>query len=405
MFQKQNSSSTFTMQTCNTMSENGNLACPLTVKATKRSLFMAGGQIVPTLSKFVAGKDKLSEIGENLIDAVHPGDFVFLALLGWASVPLCGLLFSTFDSKRKHPYNESYIYQLANHISQAARIALVVYAVDLVVVVLNTLGFTYFHVGQVSQAFAKIIYVAWASQRLSVFKRHVLSQAVSHKPDQLGRVSMIDRLADGLIYILTGFFLLDILNVEMGVGFTSVFAFGSAGTIVVGLATKDIAAMFVSGLTLTTSNRISEGDDVRFGDGTSGKVEKIGWMQTTIRNYDEMIEVVPNSILGNQRVKNVSRVKMCQIKQSLRFRYEDARKFEQLLPSILEEIKEACPKAITDGSRPFRCFWIGYREDYLEGKPNQSLSLACTFRYWCLSLSLRNYSTSLTASFVSNCSL
>jgi small-conductance mechanosensitive channel len=366
MFQK------FTMETCN-MAENGNLACPATVKATKRSLFMAGGQIVPTLSKFAAGKDKLSEIGENLTDAVHPGDFVFLALLGWASVPLCGLLLATFDRRRKYSYNETYIYQLANHVSQAARIALVVYAVDLVVVVLNTLGFTYFHVGQVSQAFAKIIYVAWASQRLSVFKRHILSEAVSHKPDQLGRVSMIDRLVDGLIYICTGLFLLDILNVELGVGLTSVFAFGSAGTIVVGLATKDIAAMFVSGLTLTTSNRISEGDDVRFGDGTSGKVDKIGWMQTTIRNYDEMIEVVPNSILGNQRVKNVSRVKMCQVKQFLRFRFEDARKFDQLLPSILEEIKESCPKAITDGSRPFRAFWTGYREDYLEGKSNHRL--------------------------------
>jgi small-conductance mechanosensitive channel len=355
------------MQTSN-MTENSILACPASVQATKRSLFMAGGQIVPTLSKFAVGKDKLSEIGEHLIDAVHPGDFVFLALLGWASVPFCGLLFSAFDRKRKHPYNESYTYQFANHISQAARIALIVYAVDLVVVVLNTLGFTYFHVGQVSQAFAKIIYVAWASQRLSVFKRHILSKAVSRKPDQLGRASMIDHLADGIIYICTGFFLLDILNVELGVGFTSVFAFGSAGTIVMGLATKDIAAMFVSGLTLTTSNRISEGDDVTFGDGTCGTVEKIGWMQTTLRNYDEMIEVVPNSELGNQRVKNVSRVKMCQVKQSLRFRYEDAEKFDQLLPSILEEIKEACPKAITDGSRAFRAVWAGYREDYLEGK-------------------------------------
>jgi small-conductance mechanosensitive channel len=358
------------METCN-MTENGNnLICPATVKATKQSLCMAGGQIVPALSKFAVGKDKLSEIGEHLIDAVHPGDFAFLALLGWASVPFCGLLFATFDRKRKHPYNESYMYQLANHISQAARIALVVYAVDLVVVVLNTLGFAYFHVGQVSQAFAKIIYVAWASQRISVFKRHILSQAISCKPDQMGRASMIDHLVDGIIYICTGLFLLDILNVEMGAGFTSVFAFGSAGTLVVGLATKDIAAMFVSGLTLTASNLISEGDDVTFGDGTSGTVENIGWMQTTIRNHDEMIEIVPNCKLGNQRVKNVSRVNMCQVKQLLRFRYQDAKKFDQLLPSILEEIKEACPKAITDGSRPFRAFWTGYREDFLEGKSN-----------------------------------
>lgn len=323
---------------------------------------------MPALSKFAVGRDKLTEIGENLLDVVHPGDFVFLSLLGWASVPFCRFLFRRLDRnhKSKYPYNESYLYQFASHISQAARIALVVYAVDCVAVVLNTLGFTFVHVGHVSQAFAKIIYIAWASHRLSVFKRYLLGQAVHRTPDRLGRVSMIDRLADGMIYICTGFFLLEILNVDMGVGFTSVFAFGSAGTIVMSLATKDIAAMFVSGLTLTTSNRIAEGDLVRFGDGTSGKVTNIGWMQTTITKYDDMIEVVPNSQLGNQRVKNISRVKMCQIKQFLRFRYEDAEKFPQLLLSILEEIKESCPAAITDGSRPFRACWTGYREDYLE---------------------------------------
>jgi small-conductance mechanosensitive channel len=311
-------------------------------------------------------REKITEIKDHLLDVVHLGDMLFLLILGWGSVPFLGALFHKFFKNNNKPYETSYFMLIADHVSQAARIALVVYAVDCAVVVLGTLGFTFAHVKPVTQVFAKVIYIAWASQRMSIFKRYLLGRAVSRKPDQLGRVSMIDRLVDGVIYICTGLFLLDTLNVEFGVGFGSVFAFGSAGTLVVGLATKDIAAMFVSGLTLTTSNRITEGDDIRFGDGTTGKVEKIGWMQTTIRNYDEMIEVVPNSELGNQRVKNISRVKMCQVKQLLRFRYEDADKFPTLLPAILEEIKDACPEAITDGSRPFRAIWTAYKEYYLE---------------------------------------
>jgi hypothetical protein len=46
--------------------------------------------------------------------------------------------------------------------------------------------------------------------------------------------------------------------------------------------------MFVLGLTLQTTDRYA----VIFGDWTSGIVQKIGWMQTIIHNFDEKIEVV-----------------------------------------------------------------------------------------------------------------
>jgi len=78
----------------------------------------------------------------------------------------------------------------------------------------------------------------------------------------------------------------------MGMGISSVFAVGSMGTLVVGLATQDTAKMLVSGLALSLSGRMNEGDKVQLEDGTSGFVDKLGWMQTTIRGYDELIQVV-----------------------------------------------------------------------------------------------------------------
>jgi small-conductance mechanosensitive channel len=233
------------------------------------------------------------------------------------------------------------------------------------VVVLHTLGFGFSELSSISKGLAKILYVCWAAQRISVFKRHLLSQAVSGKRNKLGRAATVDRLVDGMIYLCTGFFLLDVLNVDMGVGITSVFAFGSAGTLIVGLASQNLATMFVNGLVLTASDRIERGDHIRFGNGNNGQITKIGWFQTTLKHYDQLVEVIPNSELGMQRVTNLSRVDKCRVRQVLRFRYQDADHFDQLLPDILKEIKDSCPKAFTDGSAPFRAYWTDFKENHL----------------------------------------
>ncbi len=69
--------------------------------------------------------------------------------------------------------------------------------------------------------------------------------------------------------------------------------------------------------------------------------------------------------LSGQRVYNLSRTPRSQVKQSLRISYNDADKIPKLLEAIKEEIKEACPKLITDGSRAFRAYWQNYEDDHL----------------------------------------
>jgi small-conductance mechanosensitive channel len=228
------------------------------------------------------------------------------------------------------------------------------------------MGFSFTSLATLSKGFAKILYISWIGFRLSVFKRYMLETAIFKKTKKLGRVSMVDRLLDGLIVLTTGFFLIECLNVDMGVGVTSVFAFGSAGTLVIGLATQKFAAMFVNGMVLTTSDRISEGDHIKTGSGLSGRVQKIGWFQTTLRHYNELEEIIPNSELGMQRVTNVSRCQKCQIKQVLRIKYEDIDKLESFIADIKSEIKKACPMVITDRSRPFRAYLTAFKEDHLQ---------------------------------------
>ena len=119
-------------------------------------------------------------------------------------------------------------------------------------------------------------------------------------------------------------------------------------------------------LTVLVFKRMYVGDIVQFGDGTSGKVEKLGWMETTLRGSDNLLTRVPNAMLSSQKVSNLSRLKISQVKQTLRFHYDDAGKVPEVLEDIREEIQKSCPRLITNNSRPFRVFWTNINEDHLE---------------------------------------
>jgi hypothetical protein len=48
-------------------------------------------------------------------------------------------------------------------------------------------------------------------------------------------------------------------------------------------------------------------------------------METKIRNPDETVTIIPNSMLSNQKNTNLSRVPKSNVKQTLRFHYEHDR--------------------------------------------------------------------------------
>ena len=290
-------------------------------------------------------------------------DLVLLVLIGWFLVPTVGIFHNAITTK--YTFEKSWTKLIAKHIQQLVQLATLVYIGDIIVIALVAIGFDFDRLSVYSLGFARILYVGWIVQRLSVLKKHFLDSAAEASPHKLGQIGLVDKLVDGALYICTGFILLDILDVQMGVGLSSVFAFGSAGTLIIGLASKDLADMFINGVAMTTADRVREGDWVTFGDGTSGQIVKIGWMQTTIRHSDELVEVIPNSRLGMQRVTNLSRVDRCQVKVNLRFKLSDGKKMEKLTNDIIEEIKKSCPALIADGSRPLRCVWTDIKEYYL----------------------------------------
>mmetsp|Transcript_32756 Transcript_32756/g.49369 ORF Transcript_32756/g.49369 Transcript_32756/m.49369 type:complete len:452 (+) Transcript_32756:44-1399(+) len=331
-------------------------------------LLLAGGTILENLENLAMNNHELKSIGIALKNAVSVFDILFLFLLSFLLIPVARfLVFPIFGLIVSWTWDRSWLRFITTTVAQAARLGLVVYAVDCLVIVLSIgMDFDPERLRALALGFTKILYISWAAYRLTVIKNNVFSGAINKAPQRLGRLYMVNKMIDMVIYTLTGLMLLDVLNVEMGAsGLTSIFALGSLSTLMVGLATKDLAEMFVSGLTMSTSDRFNVGDAVEFGDSTAGVVEDIGWMQTKIRKYDETVVVIPNGQLGMQRVHNLSRIKKCRVRQELRFRYEDAANLPNLLPDILEEIRYVCPEAILDGSRPWRAVWTGYEDYYL----------------------------------------
>jgi len=246
------------------------------------------------------------------------------------------------------------------------KIVVIVYIADVNYIILRGLGFDIGQTMNLGATVGKVAYTIWTVRQLKTFKRYILSKAVDRSPNKLGKYVLYDHLSDFFVYVSAAMFICDILSVEVGTGLTSVFAFGSMGTFAFSMGSKDLCAQLLSGLVISTSDKFLVGDSIKLGDGTAGIVDKIGWFDTVIRGYDNICIKIPNSQLSNQRVSNISKVEMCQVKQTLYFAQEDYKKITQLLDCIKNEIKEACPHLIINGKRPFRAYWTSFLEERLE---------------------------------------
>ena len=73
-------------------------------------------------------------------------------------------------------------------------------------------------------------------------------------------------------------------------------------------------------------------------------------------------------MLAGKQISNLSRVRYSQVKQTLRFKYDDDafEKLPGLMDEMLQEISTACPTLITDGSRPCRIHMTNFHGDHIE---------------------------------------
>lgn len=91
-----------------------------------------------------------------------------------------------------------------------------------------------------------------------------------------------------------------------GKDFTGLLATLGVGSLVLGLALQDTLGNLMAGIALLFERPFQVGDWVRVGD-LEGQVSELNWRAVRLRTRDQDMVIVPNSILGKERISNFSR--------------------------------------------------------------------------------------------------
>jgi small-conductance mechanosensitive channel len=319
-------------------------------------------------------------------------------------------------------FEEANVYFVLHRLSGMARIALVVYAVDVVGVVaceLELETFSQMWKNGLSQSVGVVLFTTWVLDSIRRSNTRLVFQPIAHGPStREGKANLVNNLLDAVlvIYVIALIVLAQLLSFNMGIALSSLFAFGGSAILIFGLASKDIAQELLSGLALTIGDKFHHGEEVVLENGKTGYIETIGWTHTNFRckyehtaqgiepykssssllllttcitvcfgmfaimicmhiDHNELLVRIPNSELHGKSVASLSRGKMCQVKQTLRINHSDVDKIDNLLHDIKDEVlKATTPDIIPQGQgRPFRAHLRDMEDDHL--------SVVCEFHF------------------------
>lgn len=127
--------------------------------------------------------------------------------------------------------------------------------------------------------------------------------------------------------------ILPIFNVSL----SGILAFGGIGTIVLGMAAKDMLANVFGGIMITLDKPFKIGDWVSSPEkDIEGMVEHVGWRITKIRTFEKRPVYVPNSLFTTIVLRNPSRMSHRRIRTNINLRYSDT----DVVPTIVKEMRE-----------------------------------------------------------------
>lgn len=115
-------------------------------------------------------------------------------------------------------------------------------------------------------------------------------------------INFFSKVAKALIYIIAGFILITELGYDLG-GLATGLGISS---VVIALAAQDIAKSFLAGISIISDKPFEIGDYITVEE-FSGTVEDITFRTTRIRNADNQVIILPNSILTDNNIINSSK--------------------------------------------------------------------------------------------------
>ena len=145
-------------------------------------------------------------------------------------------------------------------------------------------------------------------------------------------------ILEKLIKLLVVFFVVASLLQSNGYSITSLIAgFGITG-LAVGFAAQQTVADFFGTLAIIADKMYKIGEYVKIND-VEGVVEDINLLSTKIRTLDNFLVIVPNNLVSNTTVTNVTRAKKRRINEIFGVTYDTS---DKKLQEAIEIIKAVC---------------------------------------------------------------
>jgi len=190
---------------------------------------------------------------------------------------------------RMSPMDDNYkttkTYHICNHIKQGFWVASANEIIELLFHGSQALGIMKANMVAkvICNAFKSTSFSIWAMMRMRYYKNFLLKIYLKRKEkDTIYEVW--EKSTNYLLYTLTTVVMLDLIGIDYRKALAVVSTFGGVGTLVVGLACKEIATQLVSGISLALEQPFDVGDKIIYGPkSSSGRVEKIGLLYTMVK--------------------------------------------------------------------------------------------------------------------------
>jgi small-conductance mechanosensitive channel len=206
--------------------------------------------------------------------------------------------------------------KVAQLITELGELFALLFGTELALVGLRELGFQFVNADIHTWA-TSVVATIWVAKNVSELKRYILfrnfkaartvgggspsatTAASSVAGGTAGGAKVINRILDIVIVLATVLAVLDFLSVKTGYAIQSILGLSSIGTLVFSLASQNLASEFLASLAIQGTNMYQEGEIITMMSGgndvTTGRVEKLGWLNTHIRLGDDSIVRVPNT--------------------------------------------------------------------------------------------------------------
>lgn len=212
---------------------------------------------------------------------------------------------------------------------------------------------------RIAQAIVAIA-VAYALYRLVDIVEHYLLRWTSKTETKLDdmlvpvvrKALRITTAIVAAIYIIDNILKQDVQSILLGAG---------VGGIAIAFAAKDTIANFLGSVTIFADRPFQMGEVVQIGE-HRGPVEEVGFRSTRIRTKQGHLVTVPNSVIVNSVVENISRRPFIRRISNITITYDSSQQGAKRAVEIIKEVLSQVPQINTDPEKPPRVYFSDFSD-------------------------------------------